>query len=134
MPRWVMASAFSPDGSTLALPMDDSGELGIYSVDLTPPPPPKDLTEEDKTRLDQMIEDLGSDTFAKRQAATRALQEMGALAEPQIREALEKPSTTEKAMRMRQLLDKIANSDREAPGVMAKELTSLSIAGRIERR
>ena len=127
MPRWIMASAFSPDGTTLALPIDE-GELGIYSIDFDPPAPPKELTDDDLKKLEEMIKDLGSDSFAKRQTATRALREMGSIAEPQIRAALEKPDTTEQAMRMRQLLDQIAQSSRGAPEKMAKELQSLSLA------
>jgi WD40 repeat protein len=70
---------------------------------------------------DQVILDLDSDQFVRREKAVKELTEAGAAAEFPMRAALEAPSSEEAARRLEKLLDKLAQS---APPAKKGEITA----------
>jgi hypothetical protein len=58
-------------------------------------------------RLAQLVADLDSNAFTVRQRATRELQRLGELAEPALRQALEKQPALEVRQRVERLLDRL---------------------------
>ncbi len=64
----------------------------------------------DKRRIAQLIADLDDNAFAVREKASASLQELGPLAEPALRQALEKTESAEVRTRVRALLGKLEDS------------------------
>jgi WD40 repeat protein len=62
----------------------------------------------DPRRLEKLIEDLESDTFAVRETANRELAEAGEAAGPALRKAVEKSPSVEVRRRVQDLLDRLA--------------------------
>ena len=58
----------------------------------------------DETKIKKLIADLDADTFKTREAATKALQELGKNAEPLLRQALANPPSAEAQTRLKKLL------------------------------
>jgi len=65
------------------------------------------LPDETKTRVRALIKKLGSDDFAEREAAEKALREMGPVVAPALKEALKKPENAEQKQRIEKLLEEI---------------------------
>jgi hypothetical protein len=60
-----------------------------------------------RDRIAELISDLGSTEFPKRKAARAALEEMGALAKPQLEDAFQHTSDAEVRRSSHQILDEI---------------------------
>jgi hypothetical protein len=88
----------------------------------------------DKAALAKHIADLGSATFAVREAASKALAELGELAVPVLDAALKgKPS-----LEMRQRLEKLRESVSRGPNLpelrRLRTVQALELAGTVEAR
>jgi WD40 repeat protein len=75
--------------------------VALLDKHLQPAPPP------DRELQRRLITDLASDVFGTRQAATKALTNLGEMSEPALREALDKAPTAEARLRIQQLLAKV---------------------------
>src|SRR5262249_20114514 len=87
-------------------------------------PPVKPVADE---RLQKLIADLGSDQFAVRQAASRALTELGELAVPAMRKALAGNLALEPRRRLQDLVNRV-----ETRTLTAEELRTQRAVGALE--
>ncbi len=97
--------------------------LALLEERLQPRPAPPD-----PRRLEQLVGQLDSDSFAERERASQALAEAGPAAEDVLRKTLERETTTEVRMRVRELLGRIAKN-----GVASERLRALRAIEVLER-
>lgn len=76
------------------------------------PAPRAPLSEEEQARVKQLIDNLGSDDFRIREAASKDLTEMGARVRPQL-EAAQKSTVAEVRFRVDQILRRLDGARRE---------------------
>lgn len=69
-------------------------------------PPKEEISAELKAKIEQLIKDLGAEDWQAREAAQKALEEIGAPAEPFLKEALQNPDPEVKG-RAKRLLGRI---------------------------
>jgi WD40 repeat protein len=81
-------------------------------------------TKPDNERVRQLIADLDSDEFAKREAASQALAKLGDAIEPGLREALAKAETAEPRRRLEALLARLR---RELSGEELRQIRAVSV-------
>ena len=79
----------------------------------------------DVNRLARLIADLDSETFATREAATKELTDVGDLAEPALRAAVEKSSSAEARRRCEVLLRKIDSA--EPSGEQLRQIRTIEV-------
>src|SRR5262249_37770223 len=79
-------------------------------------------------RLARLIDDLDSDTFATREEATKALTPLASIAEPVLREALDKSTSPESRRRIGELLAKV---ELIPTGDRLRHLRSIEVLERI---
>jgi WD40 repeat protein len=105
-----------------ALASDPNGPDLLRAKITAPAAPPAE-------RVKQWIADLGADRFAVREAATKALQELGTQIEPELKAAREQAKSEEVRTRLDVLLAKI-NPDRTAADLVpARAVAALEAAG-----
>ena len=80
-------------------------------------------------KVKQWIADLAADRFAVREAATKALQDLGRIAEPELRSAREQATTEESRTRLDALLAKIPRERVGKEIVHARAVLALELAG-----
>jgi RNA polymerase sigma factor (sigma-70 family) len=83
----------------------------------------------DERTLTSLLDDLNSDNFRTREAATKALRELGDRAAGGLTEALKKSPPLEPAQRMRQLLDALDAESTPATMQQMRTIKSLELAG-----
>src|SRR5262249_39580223 len=94
-----------PSGIYKAASKRKHAVMTVY-VNATKPRPPKD-----RKLIDQLIDDLNSDSFPKRDKARQELQKLGADAKPFLREALKAKLPLEARKRIQGLLEKLTDLD-----------------------
>ncbi|MBO0699826.1 MAG: hypothetical protein J2P46_15620, partial [Zavarzinella sp.] len=82
-----------------------------------------------EAKLKQWIADLGADRFAVREAATKALQDLGRVAEPELRAARDRVSGEEVRSRLDALLAKLPRGRTGEDVVWARAVQALELAG-----
>jgi WD40 repeat protein len=90
-------------------------------------PPPAD-------KVKQWLADLGADRFPVREAATRSLQDMGRVVEPELRAARAESTSEEVRTRLDGLLAKIAPGRTTAEIVQARAVAAMELAGTADAR
>jgi WD40 repeat protein len=124
-PAWEALSG--TDGSQAwramwALAADPRGpELLRANVAALPAPP--------REKVKQLLADLGADRFQTREAATRSLQDLGRIVEPELRAARAETKFEEVRMRLDGLLAKIVPARTAAEIVHARAAAAMEIAG-----
>jgi hypothetical protein len=88
------------------------------------PPAPAEVTG-------PLLVDLGSDSFARREAATKRLKELGLLAEPALLETLSANPTLELRQRIEPLLKAIAETPRPLTADSLRDLRAVAVLGRL---
>jgi hypothetical protein len=78
------------------------------------------------------VQDLDSDSFSRRQQATKQLQLLGEAAVPALRQSLRKPSSEEAARRATQLLDRLAGPT--PPAAQLQALRAIEVLEQIGSR
>jgi WD40 repeat protein len=76
----------APDGCHLAVCDGDSPEVLIYRLDL------RDPDREESQRIAKLLADLGNDSYAVRQEASKRLRGLGLIAVPEVDRATQSPS------------------------------------------
>jgi WD40 repeat protein len=89
---------------------------------------------ENPEQLTKLIAGLDSSQFAEREAATKTLTELGAQAEPALREALGKPSSLEAERRLRMVLDRLSREPTPEEVRRSRAVQALELAGTAEAR
>jgi hypothetical protein len=84
----------------------------------------------DEAMVKSLVVQLDHQDFAKREAATKALQELGGVAAPALRAALKWDPSPEKANRIKRLLA-FVNAPVVPPGERLRELRAVAILERI---
>jgi hypothetical protein len=108
--------------ATWALAADPNAHELLRAKVSIPPPVPAD-------KVKQYLADLSADRFAVREAATKALQDLGRLAEPDLRSARDAATTEEVRSRLDGLLAKIPRERTKAEIVQARAVQALELAG-----
>jgi len=75
-------------------------------------------------RLTQLFKDLDSDAFAVREAASRELEKLGDVVEPEVRQTLARPGLS---LELRQRLEAIAKSLDEVSGARLRQVRALEV-------
>jgi WD40 repeat protein len=107
---------------------DDAGAAEFLRAKLPPAP------RVDAKRLAQLIADLDSNTFQVRAAASKALAELGELAEPALEEASKSPSSLEKSQRLSGLLALLRKGLSPQQIVQLRAVQALELAHRPHAR
>ena len=108
--------------ATWALASDPTAPELLRTKVSPPPPVPAD-------NVKQWLADLAADRFAAREAATKALQNLGRLIEPDLRTARDKGTTEEQRTRLDALLAKIPRERTAAEVVQARAVQAMELAG-----
>jgi WD40 repeat protein len=95
--------------------------------------PPVKLDVDEK-RVRKLIADLGDEDFATREAATRALSEMGTAVDGFLRKALKETDSTEARKRLEKLLDGLKKEPSPDDLRRARAVQVLELANTIEAR
>jgi WD40 repeat protein len=107
----VTSLAFSPDNRLLVSAGMEDPTGSVWDIARVVPAQRPSLTQwrkpVDEQRIQQLVADLDADQFARREQATRQLQELGATAEPALRKALAAKPALELRRRIDMLLDKV---------------------------
>jgi hypothetical protein len=90
--------AFQAMGDMIAQPKET---VALLATKLQPVP------HVDTAIIDQLVVDLDSDNFTKRQKATKELEKLDALARPALEKVLAKPPSAEARSRAKNLLDRL---------------------------
>jgi WD40 repeat protein len=109
--------------SITALAASPKESVGFLSERLRPARPP------DERRLAQLVADLEGDAFATRDRATKELEQLGDLAEPALRKALEKSPALEGRRRVERLLAIL--QEGMPPGDSLRELRAVEALERV---
>lgn len=102
------APAFAgPDGAITTVGVISQDKAGVaFFREFRTPPPSAPLNEEGRRRVDELIRQLESDDIQARDAAARALVEMGASAAGAVEEASKRARDPEVRGRLRDVLDR----------------------------
>ena len=95
-------TAFSPDGKWLALATQYK-ELDLLPIGAAP-------TDDQRRQIAALIDQFQDDDYAKREAASKELQTLAAVALPQLRAALQSPSA-EVRIRCRRLIQRFQDTE-----------------------
>lgn len=124
-PAWEALSG--TDGSeawraTWVLAADPRGPQLLQAKVAALPAPPAE-------KMKQWLADLGADRFQTREAATRTLQDLGRVVEPELRAARAATKFEEVRMRLDGLLAKIVPARTAAEIVQARAVAAMELAG-----
>jgi hypothetical protein len=90
--------AFQAMGELIAQPKET---VALFTLKLQPVP------HVDNALIEQLVTDLDSDNFTKRQKATKELEKLDVLARPALEKILAKPPSAEARSRAKNLLDRL---------------------------
>jgi hypothetical protein len=107
---------------------DDAGAAKFLRAKLPP------VAGVDAKRLAQLITDLDSNTFQVRAAASKALADLGELAEPALEDASKSPSSLEKSQRLNGLLVLLRKGLSPQQVVQVRAVQALELARRPDAR
>jgi WD40 repeat protein len=88
----------------------------------------------DSVKLKQWLADLGADKFAVRETASRELQRLGRLIEPELHDARTKPANEEMLARIESLIHKIPRERSATEIVQARAVAAMEIASNDEAK
>jgi WD40 repeat protein len=87
----------------------------------------------DDKRLQALLTELDSDYFVKRERASRELAELGDLAEPALRQALDKPLSAEVQRRIKDLLEQLEKARQPGAAPIPQQLRDSRAVEVLER-
>jgi hypothetical protein len=89
------------------------------------------VSEADLERIPRLIADLDDDHFTVRKTAVKELQELGVLAEPALRQALEARPSLEARQRLEALLEPLKESRRSPTAGQLRQVRALGLLEQI---
>ncbi len=86
----------------------------------------------DEKRIERLVADLDSDTFAVREKAMQELRKLGELAEPACRKALAARPALEMSRRLQELLDEIGQQQWRPSADVLRQLRAIEVLERLD--